>query len=82
MTLDWIDVTGLSFNAVLVLERVQHSWMPGYAPEQELATALRANPAVEWYLRHKCPQINPRLDQVGYFTSNGCARQYFTYRVA
>jgi SAM-dependent methyltransferase len=64
MTLDWIDVTDLSFNAVLLLERVQISWMPGYLPEAELAIALRANPAVEWYLRQKCPQLSPWIDQI------------------
>lgn len=26
-----------------------------------LAIVLRANPVVEWYLRHKCPQIIPWL---------------------
>jgi SAM-dependent methyltransferase len=64
MTLDWIDTTKLSFNTLLLLERVQLSWFPGWVPEEELALALRANPAVEWYLRHKCPEINSWLDQV------------------
>jgi SAM-dependent methyltransferase len=64
MTLDWIDVTNLSFNTLLLLERVQLSWFPGWVPEEELAIALLANPVVEWYLRHKCPEINSWLDQV------------------
>ncbi len=64
MELNWIDVTNLSFNSLLLLERVQLSWFPGWVPEEELAIALRGNPAVEWYLRHKCPEIAPWLDQV------------------
>jgi SAM-dependent methyltransferase len=64
MTLDWIDVTKLSFNTLLLLERVQLSWFPGWVPEEELAIALHANPTVEWYLRHKCPALTPWLDQV------------------
>ena len=48
---DWLDVTDLPFNSLLLLERVQLSWFPGWVPEHELGTALRANPAVEWYLR-------------------------------
>jgi SAM-dependent methyltransferase len=64
MTVNWIDVTNLSFNILLLLERVQLSWFPGWLPEEELAIALQANPAVEWYLRHKCPEIIPWLDQV------------------
>ena len=62
MPLDWIDVTDLSFNSLLLLERVQLSWFPGWVPENELALALQANPAVDWYLRHKCPEIAPWLE--------------------
>ena len=61
---DWLDVTDLPFNSLLLLERVQLSWFPGWVPEHELGTALRANPAVEWYLRHKCPEIGAWLDGV------------------
>jgi SAM-dependent methyltransferase len=64
MTLDWIDTTNLSFNTLLLLERVQLSWFPGWVPEVELAIALGANPAVEWYMRHKCPEISPWQDQL------------------
>lgn len=64
MSVHWIDVTNLSFNNLLLLERVQLSWFPGWLPEMELAIALQANPVVEWYLRHKCPDIIPWLDQV------------------
>lgn len=64
MGVNWMDVSALSFNALLLLERVQLSWFPGWVPERELVVALRAHPAVEWYLRHKCPQLNPWLDGV------------------
>lgn len=64
MTLDWIDTTDLSFNTLLLLERVQLSWFPGWVPETELAIALHANPSVEWYLRHKCPEIDAWLNQL------------------
>ena len=55
--LNWMDVSDLSFNNFLLLERVQLSWFPGWLPEPELAIALRANPAVAWFMRHKCPEI-------------------------
>jgi SAM-dependent methyltransferase len=64
MTLDWLDVTNLSFNNLLLLERVQLSWFPGWIPEDALAIALQANPSVDWYLRHKCPEIVPWLEQI------------------
>ena len=58
MPLDWIDVKNISFNTLLLLEREQLAWLPGWLPETELAAALKANLAVEWFLRHK----NPKLD--------------------
>ncbi len=64
MSLNWIDVDDLSFNALLLLERVQLGWLPGWLPEPELAIALRANPAVEWFMRHKNPAISAWLDAV------------------
>lgn len=64
MSLNWINTTQLSFNNLLLLECVQLSWFPGWLPEPELALALKANPVVDWYLRHKCPEIIPWLDKV------------------
>jgi SAM-dependent methyltransferase len=64
MALNWLDVTNLSFNSLLLLERIQLSWFPGWVPEAEMAIALQANPVVEWYLRHKCPEIIPWIEQL------------------
>ncbi len=64
MPLNWIDVTNLSFNTLLLLEREQLAWLPGWLPEPELAVALKANPAVEWYLRNKNPKLNAWVDRV------------------
>lgn len=46
MSVNWIDVSALSFNTLLLLERVQLSWFPGWVPAAELALALEANPVV------------------------------------
>jgi SAM-dependent methyltransferase len=64
MPVNWIDVTNISFNSLLLLEQAQLNWFPGWLPEAELAIALQANPVVEWYLRHKCPEIVTWLNQV------------------
>lgn len=64
MPVNWIDVSDLSFNVMLLLEREQLSWLPGWLPEPELALALSVNPAAEWYLRHKNPTLNPWVDRV------------------
>lgn len=62
--LDWMDVTSLSFNSLLLLERIQLSWLPGWSsfPRSALGIALHANPAVEWYLRNKAPEISGWID--------------------
>jgi SAM-dependent methyltransferase len=65
MPLQWMDVSRLSFYTMLLLEEVQIDWFPRFnVPQAEFATALRAYPTVEWYLRHKCPQVNSWLDDV------------------
>ena len=64
MPREWMDVSHVSFNTLLLLEQVQLSWLPGWLPEDELGLALKANPVVEWYMRHKCPQLNEWLDRV------------------
>ncbi len=65
MPREWMDVSQLSFNTLLLLEQVQLGWLSGeWLPERELGLALAANPAVEWYMRHKCPQLDGWLDGV------------------
>jgi precorrin-6B methylase 2 len=64
MSINWIDVTNLPFNILLLLERVQISWFPGWVPEEEMAITLQSNPTIEWYLRHKCPEIVPWLNKI------------------
>jgi SAM-dependent methyltransferase len=64
MSVKWIDTRKLSFRSLLLLERVQISRLDGYALENDLALALKANPDVDWYFRHKCPEIVPFLDQI------------------
>jgi 2-polyprenyl-3-methyl-5-hydroxy-6-metoxy-1,4-benzoquinol methylase len=67
----WIDVSSLSFNTLLLLEKVQLSWFPGWLPEPELSIALHANPVVAWYIRHKCPELNGWLNDVLSQTGEG-----------
>jgi SAM-dependent methyltransferase len=62
MLLNWIDVSDLSFNTLLLLEREQLSWLPGWLPEKELSIALQANPVVAWYLKNKNPQLEGWVD--------------------
>lgn len=73
MPREWMDVSHLSFNALLLLEQVELSWMPGWLPESELRIAFRANPVVEWYFRNKCPQLNEWLDRVMSIDTDSCS---------
>lgn len=72
MPLNWMDVSSLSFNVLLLLERVQLSWFPGLVPEAELALALKGNPVVEWYLRYKNPELDNWLDKVISASETNC----------
>lgn len=61
MSLNWIHVGEYSFNHFLLLERFQIQAMcSNYKDQPEwrknMATALLFNPAVEWYLPHRCPE--------------------------
>ena len=66
MPVNWMDTKNLSFNNLLLLERVQISWLEGLPAEAmpAMATALKANPTVAWYLNHKCPPISPWLNKL------------------
>jgi hypothetical protein len=63
MSVNWINVDNLSFNSILLLERCQLSWFPGWVPESDLAISLKGNPHIEWFIRHKCPELNDWLDK-------------------
>lgn len=61
MSLNWIDVEEYSFNSILMMERFQLRMFLRWAEQDEalagqLGIALGANPAVGWYLLHKCPE--------------------------
>jgi len=61
MALNWINVADYSFNSFLLMERFQLRLLCGQAARKQelggqLGIALRHNPAVRWYVRHKCPE--------------------------
>ncbi len=49
--LGWLDVTDISFNALLLLEPLHLRYLAQKQPSQAMGTALAANPAVQWYLQ-------------------------------
>lgn len=70
MALNWINPQDYSFNSFLLLERFQihlmmdHSgWRNNSAEwKHSMSIALSANPAVAWYLAHRCPECAPAVE--------------------
>ena len=64
MSVNWIDTTKLSYRSLFLLERVQISSLKECALDRELAILLKTNPDLEWFFRHKCPNISSYLDGI------------------
>ncbi len=67
LNLNWINPGEYSFQTFLLLERFQirlmMEWGGWHSDKDEwrrcMGIALRANPAVRWYLEHRCPECAP-----------------------
>lgn len=69
MSLNWIKVEEYSFNSLLLMERFQLRLLLKAAEQNEklseqLGTALYANPAVQWYFLHKCPECKAIVESL------------------
>ncbi|MFW5714287.1 MAG: class I SAM-dependent methyltransferase [Brevefilum sp.] len=56
--LDWLDVTDIHFNTLLLLEPLHVRYIAQRKPSEKMGTALRAHPAVQWYLIQIHPPVN------------------------
>jgi ubiquinone/menaquinone biosynthesis C-methylase UbiE len=54
----------LEVEDLFLLEAFQIGYLPGWAPERELAAVLWAYPAVRRFLVTKCPAVEPLVDRV------------------
>lgn len=67
LNLNWINPGEYSFQTFLLLERFQirlmMEWGGWHSDKDEwrrcMGIALRANPAIRWYLEHRCPECAP-----------------------
>jgi len=72
MGLGWINPEEYSFNSFLLLERFQirlimgsDGWRSEKADwRRHMGIALNANPAVMWYLEHRCPEYASLVDEI------------------
>jgi len=63
--LNWMDVSDLSFNALLLLEKMQLDYLDKLDfPEKDFVIALDNNPAVEWYIRNQVERLGNWLDEL------------------
>jgi len=68
----WINPNEYSFNSLLLLERFQirlmmgpNNWqMKDMKWKENMGIALNANPAVQWYLSHRCPEYAELLAEL------------------
>jgi len=60
-SLGWLDVSLISFNALLLLEPLHVRYLAQRQPSREMGTTLKANPAVCWYLEQTYPPIATHL---------------------
>ena len=72
LSLHWIDPEAYSFNSFLLLERFQIRLMlrwGGWGDDKDkwracMGIALKANPAVAWYLARRCPECAPQVREL------------------
>lgn len=60
--LNWMDVSKVNFNALLLLEPVQIEYMASLEPDAAMGTAIKAHSAIDWYLRQVHPPIGDYLN--------------------
>jgi precorrin-6B methylase 2 len=72
VAVNWMDVKGMSFETLLLLEKVQITWLVDFMSSDELAMALNANPVVSRYLRNKCPERRGKIAELEKRGEGGC----------
>ncbi len=66
MALNWIDVNDYDFNCILLMERFQLNYLCGWGKDiqNEMGIALKAHPAVKWYIAHLLPEYAALLERL------------------
>ena len=67
MSLNWIDVNEFDFNCLLLMERFQLRYLcrdGNTVFHRHLGIALKANPAVRWYISHRLPEYETLIERL------------------
>jgi len=59
----WLDVTNISFDALLLLEPLHIDYIASQKPDEAMGTALKAHPAVQWYMEQTHPPARAYIDR-------------------
>jgi SAM-dependent methyltransferase len=63
--LNWIKVDDISFNWLLMLDKVHAVWLADFCKDEKtLGIALKGNPSVYWYLKKMAPEREYFYEQV------------------
>ena len=54
----------LEIGDMFLLEAFQIAYLPGWAPEEELASVLLAHPSLKRFMLQKCPEVQPYIDRI------------------
>ncbi len=69
MSLNWIDVSRVSFNYLLFLEKMHVEWLiMNFEDRKILGTALNGNSVVKWYVKTTVPDLSGEIEKI---TSEG-----------
>ena len=60
--LGWLDVSDISFNALLLLEPFHVAFISEWEPSEDMGTVLSAHPAIVWYLNQIHPPVKPFIE--------------------
>ena len=64
MPLNWMDMQAVPINVLLLLEREQIGWLPGWLNEEALGRVFKAHPHIAWYFAHKNPDVKSWVNKV------------------
>jgi SAM-dependent methyltransferase len=62
-SLGWLEVSEVPFNALLLLEPLHVRYIAMREPDKNMGTALKAHPAVQWYLEQIFPPIHDYIQK-------------------
>ncbi|MHC4266652.1 MAG: hypothetical protein ACYSUK_12100, partial [Planctomycetota bacterium] len=64
MGLGWIDVNDIPIEALFLLEEHHIRWLSKTKHVKSMATLLKNNPGLSWFMGAKCPEVKPWVESL------------------